>query len=139
MEACMGIADIYKRLNPLTSEYLVYIVKDLNEQQKDLLSLELNDLTDKELYAAISILTRLNSKQIGSIIHKHDTAGQLLIFGDSVSNKRMILAHRIAYLIVVRGIKPEEILGLTFTNSAAGTIIDMVSGLLPDKVLIDMN
>ncbi len=135
----MGIADIYKRLNPQTSEYLVYIVKDLNEQQKDLLSLELNDLTDKELYAAISILTRLSSKQIGSIIHKHDTAGPLLIMGDSVSNKRMILAHRIAYLIVVRAIKPEEILGLTFTNSAAGTIIDMVSGLLPDKVLIDMN
>ncbi|MDD3627788.1 MAG: ATP-dependent helicase, partial [bacterium] len=44
-----------------------------------------------------------------------------------------------AYLIVVRGIKPEEILGLTFTNQAAGYILDMVSNLLPDKVLIDMN
>lgn len=135
----MGIADIYKRLNPQTSEYLVYIVKDLNEQQKDLLASELNELTDKELYSAISILTRLNSKQIGSIIHKPEISGPLLIMGDSVSNKRMILAHRIAYLIVVRGVKPEEILGLTFTNQAAGYIQDMVSSLLPDKVLIDMN
>ncbi|HDS09561.1 MAG TPA: hypothetical protein ENN73_04975, partial [Firmicutes bacterium] len=135
----MGIADIYKRLNPQTSEYLVYIVKDLNEQQKDLLASELNELTDKELYSAISILTRLSSKQISSIIHKHELGGPLLIMGDSVANKRMILAHRIAYLIVVRGIKPEEILGITFTNQAAGYIIDMVSSLLPDKVLIDMN
>ncbi|MBI2635067.1 MAG: UvrD-helicase domain-containing protein [Parcubacteria group bacterium] len=74
----------------------------------------------------MDIFDDLNDKQIEAI---KVSAGPVLILAGAGSGKTKTLTHRIAYLIS-QGIRPENILAVTFTNKAAEEMRSRVQKLL---------
>jgi DNA helicase-2/ATP-dependent DNA helicase PcrA len=62
------------------------------------------------------MFTDLNPKQKEAVEHKN---GPLLIVAGAGSGKTKTLTYRLAYLIAQKGVLPERILAITFTNKAA--------------------
>ena len=58
--------------------------------------------------------------------------GPLSILAGPGSGKTTVLAGRIAYLVVERGVPPSTILAITFTTAAAATLRQRLAGVLGD-------
>ena len=72
-------------------------------------------------------LADLNPAQREAVLHAE---GPLLVVAGAGSGKTRVLTHRVAHLIAAHGIKPQEILAITFTNKAAGEMRSRLEGLL---------
>jgi DNA helicase-2/ATP-dependent DNA helicase PcrA len=80
----------------------------------------------------MEFLDKLNQPQLNAVTAGN---GPILVVAGPGSGKTRVLTQRIAYLIAGEGVRPWQILAVTFTNKAAKEMQARVKSLLPDQAI----
>ncbi|MDN3505247.1 MAG: UvrD-helicase domain-containing protein [Rhabdochlamydiaceae bacterium] len=74
---------------------------------------------------------RLNQEQKLAV---ESTEGRVLVLAGAGSGKTSVLISRMIHLVQNKGVDPSAILGLTFTNKAAGEMRQRIKRYIPSKI-----
>src|SRR5688572_15138659 len=80
----------------------------------------------------MDFLDKLNPQQRNAVTAAD---GPVLVVAGPGSGKTRVLTQRIAHLIANEGVRPWQILAVTFTNKAARSMEERVKHLLPDQAI----
>lgn len=75
-----------------------------------------------------NLLNSLNPQQQKAVVH---TDGPMIILAGAGSGKTRVLTFKVMYLIKEKGIDPDNILMVTFTNKAANEMKERIAKMIP--------
>ncbi|MBK7403673.1 MAG: ATP-dependent helicase [Phycisphaerales bacterium] len=77
------------------------------------------------------LLTDLNDAQRAGVLHD---GGPLIVLAGPGTGKTRLITHRVAHLVLVRGVDPSTIVAVTFTNKAAAELRERLAQLVGPSV-----
>jgi DNA helicase-2/ATP-dependent DNA helicase PcrA len=81
------------------------------------------------------ILNKLNKEQKAAVLQ---TDGPMIVLAGAGSGKTRVLIYRVLYLVLEKKIKPSNILLVTFTNKAAGEMLERINKTFRENKIAEL-